>query len=203
MKKKILAMTLLLAIMASMLVFAACKDDEPDEPKKLLGGFLSPDYERDSSIPSPHISCAYESDRFVFDIDDVTLTFYVLLGFRYLDQEENRKRFGDSFYIKFIYSNAQGVNEYKTIEVVSEPIYLDKYLSTEEHPYGFGKEMTIPKDIFKQDCGKIWFCVETFSTAGDVKPDSGSVAINYSKESEDTVRLSAYEPPVYLPGLMY
>ena len=39
MKKKILAMTLLLAIMASMLVFAACKDDEPDEPKKLLGGF--------------------------------------------------------------------------------------------------------------------------------------------------------------------
>ena len=59
------------------------------------------------------------------------------------------------------------------------------------------------KDIFEQDCGKIWFCVETFSTAGDVKPDSGSVAINYSKESEDTVRLSAYEAPVYLPGLMY
>ena len=105
MKKKILAMTLLLAIVASMLVFAACKDDEPDESKKLLGGFLSPDYERDSSIPSPHISCAYESDRFVFDIDDVTLTFYVLLGFRYLDQEENRKMFGDSFYIKFIYIN--------------------------------------------------------------------------------------------------
>ena len=41
MKRKILAMTLLLAIVASMLVFAACKDDEPDEPKKLLGGFLS------------------------------------------------------------------------------------------------------------------------------------------------------------------
>lgn len=37
MKKKILAMTLLLAIMASMLVFAACKDDEPDEPKKVVG----------------------------------------------------------------------------------------------------------------------------------------------------------------------
>ena len=36
MKRKILAMTLLLAIVASMLVFAACKDDEPDEPKKLL-----------------------------------------------------------------------------------------------------------------------------------------------------------------------
>ena len=39
MKKKILAMTLLLAIMASMLVFAACKDDEPDEPKSCWAGF--------------------------------------------------------------------------------------------------------------------------------------------------------------------
>ena len=62
MKKKILAMTLLLAIMASMLVFVACKDDEPDEPKKLLGGFLSPEQSEGNSIIAPFASCAYESD---------------------------------------------------------------------------------------------------------------------------------------------
>ena len=90
MKKKILAMTLLLAIMASMLVFAACKDDEPDEPKKLLGGFLSPEQSVGNSIIAPFVSCAYESDRFVFDIDDVTLTFYIILNAPCDTEEDNR-----------------------------------------------------------------------------------------------------------------
>ena len=195
MKKKILALTLLLAIVASMLVFAACKDDEPDEPKKLLGGFLSPDYERDSSIPSPTISCAYESDRFVFDVDDVTLTFYILApdpGVR--SEEQLISRYGKSYTLALGYTNSQEEEILKTIETVNE------YLSTDAHPHGFEKEITIPGEVFAQESGNISFNV-LMDNPTDFR--GGAAIIYYTKESEDTVRLSAYEAPVYLPGLMY
>lgn len=201
MKRKILAMTLLLAIVASMLVFAACKDDEPDEPKKLLGGFLSSNYESNVSIPSATISCAYESDRFVFDIDDVTLTFYILAPDPGVGSEEQLiSRYGKSYTLAFGYTNSQEEEILKTIETVNESLCLEKYLSTDAHPRGFEKEITIPGEVFAQESGNISFNV-LMDNPTDFR--GGAAIIYYTKESEDTVRLSAYEAPVYLPGLMY
>lgn len=192
MKRKILALTLLLAIMASMLVFAACKDDEPDGPEKLMGGFLSPEKSEGNSIIAPFISCAYESDRFVFDIDDVTLTFYILAPDPGVESEEQlTSRYGKSYTLAIGYTNSQEEEILKTIETVNESLYLEKYLSTDAHPRGFEKEITIPGEVFAQESGNICFHVLIDNPIGF---RGGVAIIYYTKESEGTVRLSAYEP---------
>lgn len=194
MKKKILALTLLLAIVASMFVFAACKDDEQDEPEKLLGGFLSPEKSEGNSIIAPFISCAYESDRFVFDIDDVTLTFYIMLNSLGDTEEGNRRLFGDSYFIDLLYTNSEGQDDRMYWKTVDEPIYSEKYLSTDEHPRGYETEMTLPKEVFAQDSGEIVFGVTTILSADGSWLNRGVAIMYYTKESEDIVRLSAFEP---------
>ena len=80
------------------------------------------------------------------------------------------------------------------MKTVDEPIYSEKYLSTDEHPYGYETEMTLPKEVFAQDSGEIVFGVMTVLSTDGSWLNGGVAIMYYTKESEGTVRLSAYKP---------
>lgn len=150
----------------------------------------------DYSDESNPISCAYKSDKNVFDIDDVSLDFY----------------FGA------IYTNPDGIilnlNSYPAFELyfstydekilikrVEEELISDKYKRVYEisedfrtitYDYVYSERFTIPKEIFTSDNGILWFTINAAEDSTD-PADFRSIAgiWLYYKKIDNTILLSS------------
>ena len=139
----------------------------------------------------PSFVCAYKSDRFEFEIDDVTLTFYYGGGFGSDIEKEKRDRFNyPTFELYF-------VNDEEThilVKRVEENLVSEKYRTWigrgSKRFFNHSEELTIPKELFTKERGMICFYVYGTDVLRNEEPEIiCSIGINYNKEN-NTIILS-------------
>ena len=107
--------------------------------------------------------CGYRSDKTEFDIDDVTLEFF--FGYpSYASQGDKREIYEDYFYICFI-NEADGSEI--IVKKVEETLFSEKYevIMDDDEPYkieryNHSEMLTIPKELFINDKGRIKFRIK-------------------------------------------
>ena len=154
MKKKILTVLLLVVIIGSVFIFAAC-DKEKEEDDVSVSG--------DKPMPAYLYDCDYELSETEYDISDVTLTFI------YGHRGEYSKR---AFFLDRSLDNerSKGIELGTGLEYPPVPVYVyfssfgNRYLYKtiddffSEEYLGKRKEViTIPQELFYNEYGQIWF----------------------------------------------
>ena len=145
-KTKLIARVMLLVLLlTSVLILTACIEKEG-----LEAGFKW----REHPDASMDYFCAYRSDKREFNIDDVTLTFYYG-GLRGLDCYAFRLYFenknGDVYLIKQVTNH--NPDDYK--------VHCEGYTRWDSYRvFDFCENITIPKELFVNDSGYIFFCLD-------------------------------------------
>ena len=179
-KTKLIARALLLILLlASAVNFTACRN------KGLEAGFKW----KEHPDAVCEYFCAYKSDKRVFDINDVTLTFYYggTQGVQcpvfkvYFENED-----GDAYIVKEIRNH--NPDDYKVD-------YEGYYRWT--RVFNFSENITIPKELFVKQRGHIFFCLDiTWSTnelINDNEWKNGNLIVIYYNVVGNTVELSEKE----------
>ena len=192
MKKKILTVLLLIVIIGSVFIFAAC-DKEKEEDDVSVSG--------DKPMPAYLYDCDYELSETEYDISDVTLTFI------YGHRGEYSKR---AFFLDRSLDNerSKGIELGTDLEYPPVPVYVyfssfgNRYLYKKiddffsEEYLGKRKEViTIPQELFYNEYGQIWFFFTDKEDAsymgGDIrKTSTKSQCYIYYKKCGDKVQLS-------------
>ena len=181
--KLVSRLMLVILLLTSTLILASCENQN----KGLEVGF-TPYGEMD-------FSCAYRSDKTKFDIDDVTLTFYYGGFYEYNIESEIKNRFSyPTFELYFCDEKLDNIILVKRVEenLVSEKyrVYSTlKFFNKHVIEYKHSEIITIPKELFAEDWGIIYFCLY----GANVREDSEvkiitSVQISYKKDG-DTITL--------------
>ena len=153
MKKRILAILACVFMLINVFAFSACNN-----------GTLESGFKPGSSAPGPSHFAAYRSDKTEFDIDDVTLDFYY--GGYYPSGIEFTKTHAQNYPVFEVYfvDDADGSKYF--IKRVEENFVSEKYsceLLRDENWYiteikfNHSETITIPKEIFTKESGKIYF----------------------------------------------
>jgi hypothetical protein len=113
------------------------------------------------SRPSSDNYCGCKSEKNEFDIDDVTLEFY--FGYPFTLNGPRSDVYEDWFYIYFT-NETEGIEIVKKVE---ESFFSEKYnveiivdyenLKITGVEYAHSEMLTIPKELFVNDSGTIWF----------------------------------------------
>ena len=142
--KYISKIVIFMLLFTSALNFTACQS------KGLEGGFDT------DSLELPKYMCAYRSDKREFDIDDVTLTFYYggndgieFPSFELYFENENE----DRYLIKEITNHYP--KDYDIEDKHTRILFLYHTTLTIKH----SESITIPKELFVNDSGYIFFTV--------------------------------------------
>ena len=194
MKKKILTVLLLVVIIGSVFIFAACDKVKEEDDVSVSGDC--------PELPYCY-NCEYELSETEYDISDVTLTF--IYGYRRESLEK------DYFIYKY---RGKDDEKYKEIlfgtvlEYPPVPVYVyfssfgNRYLYKtiddffSEEYLGKRKEViTIPQELFYNEYGQIWFFFTDKEDAsymgGDIrKKSTKSQCYFYYKKCGDKVQLS-------------
>ena len=129
------------------------------------GAVLENGFKPSNFDESPIFHCAYKSDKTHFDIDDVTLDFFYG-GYYYQGVEHQLENMHDFPYFE-LYFEIDGGEELliKRVEenFISEEyscdfVYDENWYIT-EIKYNHSETITIPKEIFTEDNGLIYFAI--------------------------------------------
>ena len=158
-KTKLLArLMLVIFLLTSTLTLASCGN------RGLEAGFYYTSIGNDDA-PYPMFRCAYKSDKTEFDINDVSLMFYYGgLYSLYLQEEE---RSGISYPVYELYFSNNWADLKKIfIKQVEDELISEKYRFTTKKffcynfcEFNYSVELTIPKELFENEEGVIWFSI--------------------------------------------
>lgn len=159
----------ILILMMVVLLATGCEQNSPLPPEEDAGnpsvgledGFQS----SNGCDDSPRYLCAYRSDKTEFNIDDVTLVFYYG-GYYYNGVEYELENLYDFPYFDLYFSDGGGERYFvKRVEenFVSEKYNIhftyDENWNVVERTFNHSEVITIPKEIFKDESGRIYFAV--------------------------------------------
>lgn len=118
-----------------------------------------------------HAAC--RSEKSVFDINDVTLTFYYGDDFVYADLETYRRRNFTYQYYELYFANEaltkiliRHVDEDFVSEKHRCKYRCNDYGEVTEIIFNHSEELTIPKELFTKEEGIVYFYVTGWGTAG-------------------------------------
>jgi hypothetical protein len=161
MKKKLICV-LLLVLTFTVVVLSGCEKDEEYVDKGLSVGFESTSAGGDISFSD---YCAYKSDVSEFDINDVTLHFFI--GGMFSDSIEHELECGRNFPSVKLYFKRFDLNE--SAMLGDEPYFITEisdYVSEkyrwkgDQYELEDGLEITIPSELFIGESGRIAFIVK-------------------------------------------
>lgn len=178
-----------LIILTLLIAFTSCVTDESKLDDTLRGGFDS-----DGGCESPIIKTAFECDKRVFDIDDVTLTFYYGHGFGTNEAILEHYRGAGVDYPNFdLYFETE--DDSYLIRHVDENFITAKYgcnkLSNGYFVLDYSEIITIPKDLFTKEKGCVTFRISGFNSSRQEDELLSSIGLYYVK-NDDTVTLYNY-----------
>lgn len=162
---------LLLILTALCLCLSGCGQNvEPEKDQGLESGFYFP-YGL-SEIGVWHAAC--RSEKSVFDINDVTLTFYYGDDFGYEEDLETYREHSFTYeYYELYFANDN--NKKILIRHVDEDFVSEKHRckyrwnesgEVTEIIFNHSEELTIPKELFTKEKGIVYFYVTGWGTAG-------------------------------------
>ena len=196
--KKIVFAACACSIIAAILIgiFVLFFSNSPVTAEKLEWGFV---YEEGDEIPSD--SCAYRSESNVFDIDDVTLTFY--FGGVFSPEIEQEHEFGRNIPEFDVYFGDANLAPMYTIRHSTDNFVSEEYRVTwvfdesynvTEMIYNHSEEITIPQSIFSEEQGVIRFCVGG-TNINEVEQEYKTIACAYIsyKIVDGKVKLSPWD----------
>ena len=129
----------------------------------------------------------FESEKSVFDIDDVTLRIYY--GDEFSSNLQYEKRNGWTYeYYELYFENDK--NDKILIRHVDEDFVSEKHRCTcviegnlfKGYAYNCSEELTVPKELFTEDKGDIFFCVSGWGTpmhSGEPQEEASERIITY------------------------
>ena len=178
-----------LIILTLLIAFTSCVTDESKLDDTLRGGFDS-----DGGCESPAFKAAFECDKRVFDIDDVTLTFYY--GHTYgINEEhlENYRRHGVDYpQFDLFFKNE---DDRYLIRHVDENLISTKYSCTEFSEgsivFAHSETITIPNDLFTKEKGCVSFRISGFNSSQQKDEQLCIIGLYYVK-TDNTITLYSY-----------
>jgi len=163
MAKKLICALLSLVLMSTILIFTGCNKDEEYIDEGLSAGFES----SSGGISSPD-HCAYKSDVSEFDINDVTLHFFI--GGMFGDSIEDQLGHGARGNINSLILYFKRFDLDRSDRIGGEPYFIteisENYVSEKyrwkdgQYALEDGLEITIPSELFIGENGKIAFIVK-------------------------------------------
>ena len=147
----------------------------------------------------PNIRCAYRSDKNTFDIDDVTLEFF--LGIIFTGSPEFNIEHSHKSYPSFDIYFSNDSKDKIVVRTVNENLISDKYRikpvfdengnATDELSYNYSEIFTVPKELFKNETGIIYFGIAGTNVMAEEPTYSRLASIGiYYKVANGKVTLS-------------
>ena len=176
-------------ILSLLFAFTSCGFDEHALDDTLSGGFDSV-----GGCESPAFKAAFECDKRVFNIDDVTLTFYYGHGFGNDEDYLEHYRKGGLDYPKFDLFFMNEDDSY-LIRHVDENFISAKYgcnkFSDGSWVLVYSEIITIPKDLFTKEKGCVNFSIRGFNSSHQEDELLCTIGLYYVK-TDNTVTLYNY-----------
>ena len=148
---------------------------------------------------APIFKCAYKSDVTEFDIENVTLRFYYG-GFYELFETATEQYLSYPVFELYLFNDANPEDKI-LIKRVEENLISEKYrayITTEKFKqivkYNHSEDVTIPKEIFIDESGLIWFSVNGQNVLDSYSTDETLCIIGvYYSKIENKIILSTKE----------
>ena len=186
--KKVVGVLILLSLLISV---TSCVTDESKLDDTLKGGF-----DLDGGCESPAFKAAFECDKRVFDIDDVTLTFYYGHGFGNDEDRLKHERKCGIDYPKFDLLFKNEDNSY-LIRHVDENFISAKYgcnkFSDGSWVLVYSEIITIPKDLFTKEKGCVSFRISGFNSSRQEYELLCTIGLYYVKNDNTVTLYNAME----------
>ena len=141
---------------------------EANESQGLESGF---DFSESGRPSKTYAFLAYKSDKTVFDINDVTMEFFFGDEYKYgIERALDDTRGGYSYFYAFAYNEdgdeirIKHYDENFISEKYTCDVTRDDNKNVVKVEYKYSELLTIPKELFNREEGRIWFGIKGWHT---------------------------------------